>query len=179
MRFHRNSQTIRRLARGIAAIAILAHPLVATGCGQPSVANRNPPAIAAKPGTSTRARPTASAPRQPIIPLSPRPGTAARAGDAWNATRPLAELDIPLGSPSSGEWRAIHNEDNQSFTDYVRDGNRASVFPGQSVLIVPVGTLSPDQRRALMAAADFLSRYYGVPAPIGRTVHADEIPASL
>jgi archaemetzincin len=91
----------------------------------------------------------------------------------YRDTRRLTRLAKPLGSPHSGDWRALVREPEQGFDQFVRDSRRA----GGTLVVQPIGDLSTDQRRAIGHILDAISAFFGVQAICASPIPLSSLPA--
>lgn len=71
--------------------------------------------------------------------------------------------DPPIPAPGPGDWLSEHDDDGQTFAQFVRARpNRLGLVRNQIVLL-PIGGLG-DGAPALKTLIDFANRYFGLPA---------------
>jgi len=69
----------------------------------------------------------------------------------------------PITAPASGEWLAEHDEEGQSYQDYVDSKPNRAKGKHSTIYLVPVGDLNkPGSPRAKMLV-DYVARYYQMP----------------
>jgi archaemetzincin len=95
--------------------------------------------------------------------------------DAMAKLRPLHKK---LGKPKPGEWLYHHKEPGQSFEQYLRCKPVMPRGERNVIYIQPLGELTPTQRKVVTLTADFMGRYFNVPATIRDDLPLSIIPAS-
>jgi len=86
----------------------------------------------------------------------------------------LLPLHTPLGEPSPGDWRFVHQEPGQTFRQYVRN-RPVKADPKRRVLYVqPLGDFTASQRAILDRTAEYMKIYFGLPVIV-----RDRLPLSL
>ncbi len=75
----------------------------------------------------------------------------------------LAPLQRKLGPPRPGDWLSIHEEEGQTFKEYLVC---APVLPRGKrhvLYLQPLGEFSPDQRRIVNLTGEFMGLYFNLP----------------
>jgi archaemetzincin len=82
-----------------------------------------------------------------------------------------------LGLQYPGDWLAEHHEAGQTYRQY-RAANRQRVVDSyKSIRIVPIGPLTPPQRKVLDVTVDFMRPFFGLPLVVDPAVKLETIPA--
>jgi archaemetzincin len=112
---------------------------------------------------------------KPAIRLpSPKRPEVARLRSVIETVRPLYPL---LGPAAPGDWRFFSPEKGQTFSQYltaspnVPDGKRRVLY------VRPLGDLTPAQIRIVRLTAEYLERFYGLPARIAPSLPLGAMPA--
>jgi len=88
----------------------------------------------------------------------------------------LRPIHTKLGEPRPGDWLAEHQEDGQTFAEYVRcDPIRPTKSHG-TLYIQPLGDFTEAQCRIVALSADFMGRYFGLPVKTLETLPLSIIP---
>jgi archaemetzincin len=75
----------------------------------------------------------------------------------------LAPLNQKLGPPKSGDWLSLHEEEGQTFKEYL-DYDPALPRGRRSVLYIQtLGGFTPDQRRIVNLTTEFIGLYFNLP----------------
>jgi len=90
------------------------------------------------------------------------------------AIEKLRPLHKALGKPRPGDWLSIHPEPGQTFREYIRSNPTRPTGKRRVIYIQPLGEFTPAQRKIVNLTADFLGRYFGLPAKV-----KDPLPLSL
>ena len=93
---------------------------------------------------------------------------------AADTVRPLHH---ELGVPGPSDWLANHDEPGQTFQAYVASGPVTPTDARRTIVILPLGAFSGNQRRILDLTCDFMKRFYGVPVRVQSPRPLSAIPA--
>lgn len=74
----------------------------------------------------------------------------------------LAELDISLGAPQSGDWLANHKESGQSFEQYKKLKPLKVTKNAKVIYIQPIGEFNARENKILDLTVEYLELFYGV-----------------
>lgn len=74
----------------------------------------------------------------------------------------LAELDISLGDPQSGDWLADHKESGQSFEQYKKLKPLKVTKNADVIYIQPIGEFNTRENKILDLTVEYLELFYGV-----------------
>ncbi|WP_136667045.1 archaemetzincin [Flavobacterium sp. H122] len=74
----------------------------------------------------------------------------------------LASLDVPLGTPQSGEWLAEHKESGQTFEQYKKLKPFKVTKNSDVIYIQPIGDFNEKENKILDLTVEYLSFFYGV-----------------
>lgn len=88
----------------------------------------------------------------------------------------LALLDIPLGSPRSGEWLAEHKESGQTFEQYKKLKPLKVTKSSNVIYIQPIGYFNEKETKILDLTVEYLELFYGVKTKQLRTISDEIIP---
>lgn len=88
----------------------------------------------------------------------------------------LALLDIPLGSPRSGEWLAEHKESGQTFEQYKKLKPLKVTKSSNVIYIQPIGDFNEKETKILDLTVEYLELFYGVKIKQLRTISDEIIP---
>lgn len=88
----------------------------------------------------------------------------------------LALLDIPLGSPRSGEWLAEHKESGQTFEQYKKLKPLKVTKSSNVIYIQPIGDFNEKETKILDLTVEYLELFYGVKTKQLRTISDEIIP---
>lgn len=131
-----------------------------------------PQAVAAPRQTYRGAAPIQSAPR-PAAPIRQSAAPApAGAESYYRATRKLVPLASPLPPPRRGEWRSQYDETDQGFTQFLGEARQR----GGTLIVLPIGDLPPDQKRAIGHILDSMSAFFGLPAACATPLPLSSLP---
>jgi archaemetzincin len=88
----------------------------------------------------------------------------------------LRPLQKALGKPQPGDWLAEHQEDGQTFEQYLE--RQPQPFPKElsTLYIQPIGEFSPTQRQLVATTAQCLERFYGHPVKMLPGIGLDDFP---
>src|SRR6266404_5076031 len=75
----------------------------------------------------------------------------------------LRALAKPMGDPKPGEWLESHDEDGQSFAEYVASNPVRPAKERRTIYIQLVGDFSEAQSRVVKDAADYIGRFFALP----------------
>src|SRR5262245_50716300 len=89
----------------------------------------------------------------------------------------LVPQAVKLGNPQPGEWLAVHKESGQTFKEYLwaRPVRRSPQL--RTIYIRDIGTFSPEQRKVLDLAKEYLGLFYDASVKTVEPFALDAIPA--
>lgn len=108
--------------------------------------------------------------------LSDRPMDGDR--DYQDLIRRLQPLHRELAEPKPGDWLFSHEEAGQKFAEYLRCDPVTPRGKRRVLYIQPLGDFSESQQEIVELTADFMGRYFGLPAKIKDAVPLSAIPAA-
>ena len=88
----------------------------------------------------------------------------------------LRPLHTPMLPPRPGDWLSQHEEDGQTFAEYIASGPIRATAERHVLYVQPVGDFTVEQRRIVDATADFLGRYFGLPVVVQPDLPSSVIP---
>ncbi len=71
-----------------------------------------------------------------------------------------------LGDPKPGDWRAAHPEPEQSFAQYTRAKVNRPTVQRHTLVLQPLGNLTPDARRRMEPFKTWLGAYFQLPVQV-------------
>jgi archaemetzincin len=86
----------------------------------------------------------------------------------------LRPLHKKLGKPGPHDWLAQHREPGQTFEDYLACRPVTPRGKRHVIYIQPLGDFTDTQRKIVILTADFMGRYFNVPAKV-----TEDLPLSL
>lgn len=103
------------------------------------------------------------------------PGPQERAGqELARVAHKLAPLHAVLGPPEPGDWLASHDEEGQTFLQYLQSDPVTATSERGKLYVQPLGEFTASQRRIVDLTAEFLGLYFQLPIAI-----LDPLPSSL
>lgn len=90
----------------------------------------------------------------------------------------LVPLHKRLGPPRKGDWLAEHSETGQTFEEYVRSKPVTLTGERRVLYVAPLGDFSPDARRIVEIAIEYLRAFFGVEVKETEPLPLSVIPAS-
>ena len=94
---------------------------------------------------------------------------------AMEAVRPLHS---PLGLPQSDEWLASYDEPGQTFAQYLAADPVTPRGERRVLYVQPLGEFTPERRRIVALAAEFLGVFYNLPVRVREDLSLELVPAS-
>jgi archaemetzincin len=88
----------------------------------------------------------------------------------------IRPLHRRLGKPFPGDWLDQHHEPGQTFIQYVRSHPVLPTSHRRTIYVQPIGAFSPAQRRIIALTADFMGRYFALPAVVKQDLPLSMIP---
>jgi archaemetzincin len=80
--------------------------------------------------------------------------------------RKLVSLHKPLGPPRPGDWLASHEENGQTYTEYVRGRPVRAEGRRRVIYIQPLGDFSPTERKIVDLTAEYMRIFFQLPVRI-------------
>ena len=118
-----------------------------------------------KPASAPTPQPAPAKPASPEPP--PRPvRDAARIAKLKQLRKTLTPLHERAGEPQSGDWLAEHEEDGETFEEYLASEPTVVRPERDRLYIQPIGPFSKSERRILTLTADFMARYFDLPVDV-------------
>jgi archaemetzincin len=102
---------------------------------------------------------------------------AERAAALAPSIKKLQPFHAVPSKPQPGEWRHEHHEPGQTFDQYWRSGPVTPDATRRILHVVPLGDLTPSQRRIIGLTADYMSRYFGLEVKIDPDLPLSLVPA--
>lgn len=75
----------------------------------------------------------------------------------------LADLDVSLGTPKSGDWLAEHKESGQNFEEYKKLMPLKLSAQKKYIYIQPIGNFTVQEQKICDLTVAYLSLFYGIP----------------
>lgn len=88
----------------------------------------------------------------------------------------LAPIHRELTPDRADGWLSEHHELGQTFAQYARDPRRRMSAKRRSIVLQPIGVLSPDHTRIVHDTAAFLRRFFGVSVRIAAPLGVAQAP---
>lgn len=88
----------------------------------------------------------------------------------------LLPLHARLGKPRPGEWLAEHQEDGQTYMQYVRCRPVRPDKRRNVIYIQPIGPFTANQRKIVKLTAQFMGIYFALPVKIRQDLPLSVIP---
>jgi len=108
-------------------------------------------------------------------PLSPDQAAAVEVlKSAMNKLRPLHRK---LGEPEPGDWLSLHQEEGQTFAQYVASGPVVPDDKRHTIYLQPLGSFSTKQLQIVKLTGEFLSLYFGLPVTLLPIASLDGVPS--
>ncbi|MGE3465520.1 MAG: archaemetzincin [Pyrinomonadaceae bacterium] len=80
--------------------------------------------------------------------------------DAIKKIEPFFE---PMGKPEAYDWLGSHNEPGQTFDEYLDSDPTKPTKERQKIYVLPLGTFTPQQKKVIETASEYLSVFYDLP----------------
>jgi archaemetzincin len=94
------------------------------------------------------------------------------------AMEKIKPLFSPMGKTQPGDWLEKHPEPGQTFAEYLASNPPRPVGKRTSLYIQPLGEFSESERQVVSLTADFMSRYFNLPAKTNADLSLSVIPES-
>ncbi|HEY4561758.1 MAG TPA: archaemetzincin, partial [Thermoanaerobaculia bacterium] len=107
-------------------------------------------------------------------PPSPNGPEVARLRGVMETVRPLYH---PLGPAVPGDWRFFSPEEGQTFSQYLASNPNVPDGKRRFLYVRPLGDLTPAQLRIVQLTAEYLERFYELPARIAPALPLGAMPA--
>jgi archaemetzincin len=108
--------------------------------------------------------------------LSSARGVERTYAEIENRLRPLA---TKLGPPQPGEWLAEHEEDGQTFAQYLKARPVRRQRDLKTIYVVLLGDFTPAQKKVLETTQQYLAVFYETPVKVHREVPLADVPARV
>ena len=105
--------------------------------------------------------------------LSPEPGEIAGLSALAERVRPL---QLAMGEVQPGDWLASYDEAGQTFRAWLKDDPTTARGERRVIYVLPLGTMSPLERKVVEDSADYLARYFQLPVTTLDSISEDTIP---
>lgn len=69
----------------------------------------------------------------------------------------------PMGKPQAYDWLGTHNEAGQTFEEYLDSDPTKPTKERQKIYVMPLGTFTPQQKKAIDITAGYLAAFYDLP----------------
>ena len=111
---------------------------------------------------------------------SPSP-TSVGAGPSLSELRALSKrlrpLQEPLPDPQPGDWLAEHEEDGQTFEEWLEFSPSTARGQRRVIYVLPLGEMNAAQRKVVDDSAEYLRRFFQLRVETLEPVSEDAIPA--
>lgn len=97
-------------------------------------------------------------------------------GELRAMIKKLEPLHKRLGRPAPGDWLASHEEDGQTFDQYVASRPVTPTGKRRTIYIQPLGQFSARQREIVRLTGDFMGLYFDRPVKIQKDLPLSVIP---
>lgn len=88
----------------------------------------------------------------------------------------LEPLHTPLGPPRPGDWLTSHDEEGQTFREYLSCRPNLPTAERGKLHVQPVGNFTESQREILDKTTEFLGLYFGLPVVVQDDLPLEVIP---
>lgn len=106
---------------------------------------------------------------------SPKGPEVARLRSVMETIRPLYQ---PMGPVMFGDWLSFYPEKGQTFSQYLASNTNVPDRRRRILYVRPLGELTPAQLQIVELTAEYLERFYGLPARIAPPLAIVRVPAS-
>ena len=90
----------------------------------------------------------------------------------------LRPLHKKMGEPEPGDWLSMHEEEGQTFGQYLKS-EPIVAEPGRRIIYIqPLGEFETEQREIVSLTAEFLEFYFGLPVKTLPVKPLDDVPPS-
>ena len=106
-------------------------------------------------------------------------GEAAKrdAGELRALIKKLEPLHKRLGPPARGDWLASHEEEGQTFDEYLQARPITPTGKRRTIYIQPLGEFSAQQREIVKLTGEFMGLYFDRPVKIQKDLPLSTIPS--
>ena len=102
---------------------------------------------------------------------------SARVKELQGVMQKLTPLHTRLGPPGPGDWLARFPEPGQTFLEYIQSNPTLPRGKRHVLYVQPLGEFTATQRKIITLTADFMGRYFNLPARIKDDLPLAMIPA--
>lgn len=80
-----------------------------------------------------------------------------------DAIKKIEPFFQPMGKPAAYDWLGSHNEPGQTFDEYLDSDPTKPTKERQKIYVLPLGKFTPQQKKVIDIAADYLNVFYDLP----------------
>lgn len=78
-----------------------------------------------------------------------------------------------------GDWLKTQNEPGETFEQYIASNPTLPTAERRTIYIQPIGTFTPEQRKAIRLTADYMKAFYNLPVKLNADRQLGNVPADL
>jgi archaemetzincin len=93
------------------------------------------------------------------------------------AIKKILPLHKKMGKPQAGDWLAAHEEEGQTFSQYLKFDPVHPTKKRNVIYILPLGDFTTEQRKIINLTAEFMGAYFNLTAKVGEDIPLSLIPA--
>lgn len=93
--------------------------------------------------------------------------------DLEESLRPMAKK---LGQPKPGDWLSVHQEEGQTFLQYMQLRPKRRRTEKSTIYLLLLGDFSPEQKEVLRITREYLSVFCQTPVVVQQELRLDIIP---
>lgn len=92
------------------------------------------------------------------------------------AVEKVRRLHAPMGPTQPGDWLETFHEPGQTFEEYLKSNPTRPEGVRRVLYVQPLGTFTPAQTRVVGLAAEYMSRFFGLPVRVLAPAPLDKVP---
>lgn len=92
------------------------------------------------------------------------------------AVEKLRRLHTPMGPTQPGDWLETFPEPGQTFEEYLKSNPTRPEGVRRVLYVQPLGSFTPAQTRVVGLAAEYMSRFFGLPVRLLAPAPLDRVP---
>lgn len=94
------------------------------------------------------------------------------------AIEKVKSLHQPMGKPLPGDWLETFPEPGQTFDEYLKSNPTRPTAGRRTIYVQPLGQFTPAQSRVVALTAEYMSRFFNLPARLLDEKPLDNVPKS-